>query len=288
MLWFLLSLATAFVNATEVTVVKRFLSDLRPLEIMAYPMAYSLPLFALGAAFISPTQILPGFWTTLAILLPINALGYYFSLRAVTISPLSLTMPFQALTPLVVLFTGLVFLGEVPTALGACGIVSIGVGSYVLGLSAGSRSLLGPFKAILKERGSVYMILAAVIFGLCAVMGKQLILASSPFFAAFTFFLIHNSLLLALFFLAKKVSPRDLLKRPRTGAAVGAMMFAHIFFHYSAISLVAAAYMISIKRLSALFSVIYGGLVFKEEHIFARLAGAAFMTAGAVIIVVWG
>lgn len=288
MLWFLPALATALVNATEVTVIKRFLSDLRPLEIMAYPMAYSLPLFAIAAVFIGPTEVLPGFWSTLFLLIPLNALGYYLSLRAVTISPLSLTMPFQSLTPLVVLFTGFVFLGEIPTALGACGIVSIGVGSYVLGLSAGARSLFGPFKAILRERGSVYMILAAVIFGLCAVMGKQLLLASSPLFAGTTFFLVHNSLLLGLFFLTKKVSPRDLLKRPRTGAAAGAMLFAHIIFHFTAISLVAAAYMISIKRLSSLFSVIYGGIVFKEENILARLAGASFMTAGAVIIVVWG
>jgi len=288
MLWFFLSLATAFFNATEVTVVKRFFSDLKPLQIMAYPMAYSLPLFTLGALINGPSQVLPGFWTTLTILVPLNALGYYLALRAVTIAPLSLTMPFQSLTPLVVLFTAFIFLGEAPSALGACGVVMIGLGSYVLGLGSGQKSLLGPIKAILRERGSVYMILAAILFGLCAVMGKQLILASSPVFAGMTFFIIHNSILLAVFFLTKKVAPRDLITRPRAGIAAGATLFAHILCHFFAISLVAAAYMISIKRLSSIFSVIYGGLIFKEEHILARLTGAAIMTTGAVVIVVWG
>ncbi len=289
MSWLFLSLATALANALEVTTVKRFFSGLSISRTVAPPMAYSLPLFLLTLPFVEPASIKPGFWTTLAILLPFNILGYFMSLRAVTISPLSLTMPFQALTPMAVLLTGFLILGELPSLPGACGILGIAVGSYVLGIGSGpGKSLLSPIRAVLKERGSVYMILAAILFGLTAVLGKKLLQESSPVTAGLTLLITQNALVVAALLALKKIRPRDLLRQPAASAAAGALLYCHVVFHFSAIALAPAAYMISIKRLSSVFSVIFGGLVFKEEHIAPRLFGAALMTAGAAVIAIWG
>ena len=54
------------------------------------------------------------------------------------------------------------------------------------------------------------------------------------------------------------------------------------------LSMINAAYMISIKRFSILISVLYGGVIFKESHIRLRLLGAVLMLAGAIIIIIKG
>ncbi len=56
--------------------------------------------------------------------------------------------------------------------------------------------------------------------------------------------------------------------------------------HYYAIQLVPVPYMISVKRTSLIFSVLYGGLIFKEAHIRLRLIGTSIMLSGVVILYV--
>ena len=51
-----------------------------------------------------------------------------------------------------------------------------------------------------------------------------------------------------------------------------------------AISMTNVAYMISLKRTSLLFGVLYGALWFKEEKIAERLMGAIIMILGVFLI----
>ena len=53
-----------------------------------------------------------------------------------------------------------------------------------------------------------------------------------------------------------------------------------------AISLTKVAYMISVKRLSLLFGVLYGHYLFREGCLRERLLGTTLMLAG-VILIVW-
>jgi drug/metabolite transporter (DMT)-like permease len=55
--------------------------------------------------------------------------------------------------------------------------------------------------------------------------------------------------------------------------------------HMVAISLVKAAYMISVKRTSVIVGVLYGYFLFKEKNIRERLSGALLMFIGFVLIV---
>ncbi len=287
--WFPLALATAVFAASEAAAVKRFLGDLSIWELSAYPMLYSLPLFLLLLPFVAVPELQPGFWSNLLLLLPVNAAGYLCTLRGITLAPLSLTMPFLAFTPVVVLLTGLLLLGEQPTLWGLVGILAVIGGSYVLHLdSAAPHKLLEPFRAVLRERGTRYVLLASVVYGFSAVMGKLLIQQSSALFAGALFFLVHNTLFVLAVLLFRRCNPGRLLARPRAGLLTGALFFLHCFCHFKAIALAPAAYMISVKRLSGLFSVLYGAVVFKEQHIPLRLLGAACMSLGAACIVLFG
>jgi uncharacterized membrane protein len=54
--------------------------------------------------------------------------------------------------------------------------------------------------------------------------------------------------------------------------------------HYHAIQLAPVPYMISVKRTSLIFSVLYGGLLFREEHMKLRLLGTSIMLSGVVML----
>ena len=57
-----------------------------------------------------------------------------------------------------------------------------------------------------------------------------------------------------------------------------------IFTHFQAILRTEVSYMISVKRLSLVFGVIYGAMLFKEKNIKNRLIGVMFMFLGAVLV----
>ncbi|MFP4316281.1 MAG: EamA family transporter [Desulfovibrionales bacterium] len=288
MLWFVLSILTAFFSATQAALIKRTLSDLSPLELAFVPMAFSIPLFALTLSLVPSPPLSPDFWPTVFLLLPFNLAGMLFTMWAVRLSPLSLTLPFLAFTPALVMVSGFVLLGEVPNWMGGVGIGGIVAGSYILNLKRGEHSLLAPFRAVTREKGSLLMLAAAVIFGLTAVLGKKIILQSSPLYAACVFFLIQNCAFVAGVLLSGKVRPNILWTRRWVGIAVGGVIFLEIFCHFLAVSMVDTAYMIAIKRLNGLFGVLYGGFLFKEEHLRERLTGAGLMTAGAALLALTG
>jgi uncharacterized membrane protein len=87
----------------------------------------------------------------------------------------------------------------------------------------------------------------------------------------------------------RKISLLSLLTRHSSqGFAVGALFFLQIMAGNLAMSFTKVAYMISVKRMSILFSVLYGGILFSEEQLLKRLLGAAIMVSGAVLISIWG
>jgi uncharacterized membrane protein len=68
-------------------------------------------------------------------------------------------------------------------------------------------------------------------------------------------------------------------------ASIGATYGMMIFFHMIAVSMSNVAYMVSIKRTSLLFSVVFGHFLFKEEKITEKAIGAVIMFIGFVWIV---
>ncbi len=289
MTWFVLALATALLAALVVVGVKRFFSDLGGFELAAYPLAYSIPLYLATAFFMPTPQLEPGFWNTLFLLVPVNMAGYYCYMRGATLAPMSLSMPFLSFSPVVAMGTGFLLLDELPNGWGMAGILAIVGGSYVLNLDkANWRNLAGPLQAVARERGVLLVLLAAIIFGLAAVMGKKLVLLSAPLYAGVMFFLIHNLVFVLLLAVSGRVPLRRYLLRPHQGLLVGVLSFCEIVFHFHAVSMVDAAYMLSVKRCSGLFAVLFGGIIFKEDKIGMRLLGAGLMSLGAAAIAILG
>ena len=288
MTWFFLSLGAAFFMASNAAFMKRFFSDVSPWEMGLIPYLYALPLLILSLPFIDIPAIGPRFLPSLAWVLPLLMAAITLQYRAISLSPLSLTLPFLSFTPVFVLFTGGLILDETLTLPGVAGMLLVVVGGYVLNLDSARYGLLGPVKAVWKEPGSALMLVVAVLYGLTSVGGKVMILESSPMFTALAVFLLFAPILTGILLWRGKTSIASLTRRPLLGAVAGLIVFAEIFCHNTAMSLTAAAYMITIKRTAGVFSVLYGRLIFKETGIRFRLMGTLIMTAGAAAIALWG
>jgi uncharacterized membrane protein len=132
------------------------------------------------------------------------------------------------------------------------------------------------------------MLIVAFVYSLGAVFGKQAIVHSAPLFFAVLFFTILNILLLLIFWAGRKIKLQTFGARKLNGIVAGFLFFAHVLLHAFAISLTKAAYMISVKRLSVIIGLIYGGVIFKEKNLAARTVGTLLMVVGAVLITLWG
>lgn len=287
-MWFVLSILTAVLVAVQDTWVKKYLSGGNVWEMTAYPLFFSFP-FCIVAFFFIPVPELDAvfYWSFLAGL-PINFIGGYLNMKAIKISPLSLTAPYLALTPTFMIPVGYFFLNELPDVWGILGIFLTCAGGYVLNIEKGRWSILSPIRAILKEPGSWLMIIVAFIYSFGAVVGKLSILHSSPLFFSFSFFSVFNPVTLFLLLVFRKIHIRTFQQEFKRGMVAGVLFFIQILCHSFAISMVKAAYMISIKRLSVLFSVIFGRYVFYEKNIAMRFAGSLLMVGGTVLIVLAG
>lgn len=288
MAWLFLSLTCAFAWATTDALNKRLFSHLNVYEMAAIRLLYGAP-FLFLILLLSPVPPLDNtFFKTIVILLPLETVALFLHIRAIRISPLSLSMPFLAFTPLFLIFTGLLFLKEIPNRWGAMGILLMVFGSYWLNLDKRAGGAFYPFKAILREEGSWLMLIVSFIYAFTSALGKLAIMHSSPIFFGCSFMLLHALLLMIFLPIAGKVHISKLLFNPWRGLAVGICYVVMIITHMYAISLVEAVYMISIKRTSPIFGVLYGLILFKEKAIGWRLIGTSLIVAGAIAITVFG
>lgn len=288
MLWLILSLLTAFTVATHDAWVKKFFSDLNVYEMAAYPFVFSFPLF-LAATLLVPVPPLDAtfYWCFLASL-PLNGVSFVLYMKAIQVSPLSLTVPYLTLTPAFMIITGYIFLNETMNIWGLLGILITCAGGYLLNFENDNRQLFAPFKVIFRETGSWLMLIVAFLFSFAGVIGKKAILHSSPLFFQMSFFAALNFLMPLLLWIFRKIRFRTFTRQPIQGLMAGLLLFFHALLHGFAISLTKAAYMISVKRFSVLFGIIYGGLLFKEKHMATRFCGTLLMLSGAVMIILRG
>jgi drug/metabolite transporter (DMT)-like permease len=255
---------------------------------LAFPLVYSLPPLMVTLPFVPVPPLDKVFMRAFLFCLPINAIGFSLHMRAIQVSPLSLTLPYLSFTPAFMILTGFIVLDEMPNVWGIVGIVIICTGGYILNLGPEKSVLLAPLKAVFRETGSWLMLIVAFAYSLGAVLGKQAIMHSSPLFFSITFFAILNISLVAGFRIFGKIKLQAFWAQKQKGIIAGLLFFAHVLLHAFAISLTKAAYMIAVKRFSVVLGLIYGGVVFKEKNIAVRTIGTLLMVAGAVLITIWG
>ncbi len=296
--WFPIALLTAFSAATTDALIKAGFSDLKLADMMVVRAAAPVPFLVLPLFFMPWPRLGPGFWETMAFLLPLEIFGLFLYMEALKTSPLSLSMPFLSFTPVFMVFTGWFILGERISLMGLAGILCAVAGAYILHLKAYGEGVFGPFKAVMKDRGSRLILLVSVVYAVTGVLGKRAVQESAPFFFACFYFVALGLVIFFIFYLLPwffgmglgraRGGPSLVVMRRPAFWAVGLAQSVMVISHMWAIHLVAAAYMIAVKRISIVFSVLYGKLLFYEDEALRRLLGAALMALGAALIMIRG
>ncbi len=287
--WFVYAFVCALSLATADALCKKVLDDdsNSPSVVAWVRTGYTLPFMVCIIPFIDKPDLDSTFYIAILVAVPLDIIALSLYMKAIKVSPLSLTLPFLSLTPVFLIGTSYVILGERPDKSGFIGIVLVVIGAYLLNVHTINQGLLAPFKTIAKEQGSVLMIIVAFVFSVGSCVGKIAVQHSDPIF----FSVVYSFLLSFFFFLAMSFRTKGffskVISRPVPFLLIGILITIMIITHMKAISIVEVAYMVSVKRLSILFGVIYGVMFFKETNIKERLLGASVMVSGIIMITVF-
>lgn len=284
-MWLVLALTCSLFNALQGAYGKKILSRVDPYILTWAMFLYDLPIMGVLLALDGIPVIQPGFWPALAVTLLINLAAVTLYIQAIKRSPLSLTIPLLSFTPIFLVLTAFIALGERPGPLGLVGILLIVVGAYCLGLKGRLRHVLDPLRYIGRERGSQMMLAVAFLWGVTAAADKAALMNTSPVFFVCTFHLLYAILYIPIVRWRAGPQMGQIFRRaPALSlfALLGAIM---IVSQMTAARLILVSYVIAIKRAGMVFSILLGYLFFGERHLGWRLVAAGLMVIGVCCLV---
>jgi uncharacterized membrane protein len=254
-----------------------------------YIVAWSLRIFAFPfilplLVFTKETVLGNRFWPALLAGGTLNIVTTILYMKAIKTSDLSVTVPMVTFTPLFLLLTSPFIVGEFPSLKGVFGILLIVAGSYLLHLKEKKKGLLAPFKAIVKEKGPRLMLTVAFIWSITSNIDKVGIQNSSIVHWAIAMHIFSIFAMIPVVLVTSCSSISQVWKRQKVLFPMGFVNALKYIFQMAAIQLTLVAYVISIKRTSAILSVVLGFLIFKEKGFRERLTGSVIMIFGVLLI----
>lgn len=207
-------------------------------------------------------------------------------MRSIQLGDLSTTEPIMNFTPLFLLFTSPLLVNEYPTRTGLIGVLLVVVGAYVLNIREMSiRKIFEPLANIFTIKSSRLMLMVAFTASITTAVDKIGVGNSSGLFWAFSVNLFLTFAFLTLILWKRRRLVGGFRMRPSR------YMFWAGFFNglstvcqMTALQLTLVSYVISVKRTSAIFSVLFGFLFFNEKHIEKRVLGVVIMILGSLLI----
>ncbi|WP_224999404.1 EamA family transporter [Cesiribacter sp. SM1] len=208
-------------------------------------------------------------------------------MKAIKRSELSVTVPLVTLTPLFMLISSPLLIGQFPNATGIAGICLIVAGTYILNIGGSRGNFLAPFASLITNQGSRYMLMVAFIWSITANIDKIGVEETSPVFWAFSKDFIIMLYLIPIMFIKSKQPLQQLRSRALPLFGVGLFRTMSVLSQMFAIQLILVAYVIAIKRASALLIILYAFFYLNEKQYFkTRLIGLLIITLGLVLIAV--
>ena len=294
-MWLLLSILTAFLESLKDVFSKKGLETFDE-----YIIAWSLRILTLLFLFpliffIKLPSIGDRFWLALIVGGTLNVCTTILYMKAIKYSDLSITVPMVTFTPVFLLITSPIIVGEFPEMLGLLGVLLIVSGSYILNIKHWKRGVMAPFQALIKEKGPRLMLVVAFIWSITSNFDKVGIQNSSVLFWILAINCYSTLLLTPIVVFnsrrKKKVSKGSRskgnpasIKNLKKLLPIGFFAALRSVSQMLAINLTLVAYVISIKRTSVLFSIVFAYLIFKEKGIRERISGAILMILGVCLI----
>ncbi len=284
MIWTFIALISAFSVSIADFLTKKYLSTTSVWVVYWVRIGYAVP-FLLITGKLFPFPNLPAeFWMIMIPLVILETCAGILYARAIQISPLSLTIPFMAFTPVFLLGVGYIILGEVPSLMGTSGVVMVAAGAYLLNIHHTKYGILAPVKAVFKEKGSWMMLTVALLYSFSSSFGKKALSFTDPLFYSTFYMTLVAVIDLPVMFALTGYRPRLFFKKPAVYLMVGLAMAGMNLTHFIAVGHMNVAYMIAIKRMNLLFSILWGYWFFGEERIAQNILACIMMIGGVIII----
>ena len=283
-MWLPLILATAFFVSLQDVFGKKVIGRMDPYVAAWAWVFFSLPLLIICLFVVGIPPLGPLFWKSLAISTVLLTFAAILFFQAIKYSDLSIVIPMLAFTPLFLLITSPIILGEFPGRLGVLGVILIVVGSYILHLKELRKGFWGPFRGLLKEKGSRLMLMVALLYSISGNIDKVGVIYSSPLMWIFSLHLMV-SIGLGGVMLKRATSIRQQIRENWPFLVIlGACNGLALIFQMTAIKMTLVPYLIAVKRTSVIMTSLFGFFLFKERGLRERLIGVVLMVLGVFMI----
>ncbi len=239
------------------------------------------PLFGYPAWHLAPV---PTFFIYLVLDVTLITAVMWLYFRALQISPMSMCVPFLSFTPVFLIPTGFFILGQVPSPLKAIGVLLIVIGSLVMHRKLYSEGWLAPVKAVIREKGSRYMLLVSLIFAITNPIDAKLVFMSDVFTEAFA----YGIGLSISFWIMTRFKGGDFAAASRDNwkwiSLAGLFDAVSLLFQLASYTYIAVVITVSIKRAGIILAVFSGWLFFHERGITDKVIAASVMFCGVLVL----
>lgn len=279
-----MGLATAFCSGTSdyysKTLMKKLDEKFAAWALSAFVFIFNFPFLLVFG--IAETDFV--FWIAVVSNAAIFSASLYVYMKGIRMAPLSVALPFITLSPVFMILTGFILLGELPTFGGGIGVLLITFGAYVLNASEARNGLLAPLRALKNEPGVKYIIATAAMWSITATIAKIGVVHSNALtYTVADYGAITLVTTLVLLFYDRKAGQK-MVGNTRALFKMGVFSALSSLLTMYCLTLTLAVYAIALKRLSSLFTSFYGVFFLGEKHALERLAGAAIMVLGVLAI----
>ncbi len=231
-------------------------------------------------------NIKPVFWLGSLAFLFITPAWTLLYMKALKLSPLSVTLPMMAFNPIFTALLAFIFQGSIPDISGWIGIFLISFGIYFVHVkNIRIDTIHSTIYSIFQDRGAVAMLIVAFLWSMGAHFSKMRVDGSSALFSTFTGGLIG---VITTYFLAfinrKNISLKNVLTNYKQLLPMS--IFYYLATITSSLALVSgsAAYVFSVKRGSIVLSALTGKFFFKEHFTKWKYLGLLLVGLGIIAI----
>jgi drug/metabolite transporter (DMT)-like permease len=288
--WFILAFISAVFSAASAVSEKKVLFSINALNfsflVSVITLLFSIPFFWLAQyPDIFSYSMLILFIKTL-----LNTAAFLFVMLSIKNLEISEALPLLALTPGIVAVFGIFLINDYLTLLEWFGIFLMVAGSYILEMKKNTKSLLDPFKSLFDFSKYSFVFTALILFTVTSLLDRVLLKDYNlPPYTFMAFQQLFFALIFAVVVLIKNRSLSASTKKitKNTFYLIVIVSVFTVIYRYTQIEATKAApvaLVLSVKRLSVLMAIIFGGKLFSEANLVRRIIAAIVILIGLTIL----
>lgn len=260
---------------------------IRPVPLLFFLALGSTPIFLIWMAVAGASGPTMGYWLPAIASIGLNALANLSYQQAVRLSPLSLTIPFLALSPVFTTLLAIPILGERPGPVRWIGILLVVVGVFWLTWESGHTFSIGAvWRSLRREPGSLLMTGTAFFWSLTMPLDKLALERSSiPFHGLFLNLGLAVMMLVWVLRQRRTGELRQGLKWWRLVGTAVLIAGVALAFQFLAMGLIWVGFVETVKRaLGSLLAVLFGFWFFREHLNWHKVAAVVVLGGGVALV----